>query len=180
MPANGTLAVRTTWRGLVMLAGAFFAVCAAFTALITAIEAWQEHVQARWPDATAQIRSCVIDVAYSEEKYVHIVCSVRFVAEKATIEATVTSRKARAPDKVLFRWPANQVGETEMQSWVDGHPAGTSIQVHYDPANHAKVVLVDADMPLGDARTPGNLRVLGIFTAISAPVLALGLIVRRR
>ena len=67
-----------------------------------------------------------------------------------------------------------------MQSWVDHHPKGTSIHVRYDSANHAKVVLVDADMPLGDATTPGNLRLLGIFTAISAPILALGLIVRKR
>lgn len=163
-----------------MLAGAFFAVCTAFAALITAIEAWQEHVQARWPAATAQIKSCSVDFAYSEEKYVYIACFIRFFAEKETIETLVTSRKARAPNEVLLQWPENQVGEMEMQSWVDDHPEGTSIQVHYDPAAHAKVVLVDADMPLGDATTPGNVRILGILTAISAPILAFGLIVRRR
>ena len=67
-----------------------------------------------------------------------------------------------------------------MQSWVDEHPKGTSIQVHYDPAKHAKVVLADTDMPLGDAETPANVRLLGIFAAISAPILAIGLIARRR
>jgi hypothetical protein len=180
MPANGAHAIRTTWRGFVMLAGIFFAVCTASAALITAIEAWHEHAQARWPAATAQINSCKVDFAYSEERYVYIVCFIRFFAEKETIEAMVTSRKTRAPNEVLFRWPENQVGEMEMQSWVDQHPKGTSIQVHYDPAKHANVVLVDADMPLGDATTPGNLRILGIFAAVSAPILAVGLIVRRR
>jgi len=180
MPANGTPAIRTTGRGFVMLAGVFFAVCTAFAALITATEAWQEHVQARWPAATAQIKSCKVDFAYSEEKHAYIVCFIQVFAERQTIETMVTSRKARAPDEVLFQWPKHQVGEMEMQSWVDNHPQGTSIQVHYDLAKAAKVVLVNADMPLGDARTPGNLRILGIFSAISAPILALGLIVRRR
>jgi hypothetical protein len=75
MPANGTPAIRTTGRGFVMLAGLFFAVCTAFAALITATEAWQEHVQARWPAATAQIKSCKVDFAYSEEKYVYMCAS---------------------------------------------------------------------------------------------------------
>jgi hypothetical protein len=68
----------------------------------------------------------------------------------------VTSHKVLAPDKVFFRWPANQVGESEMQSWVDEHTEGTSILVHYDPVKHAKVVLVDTDMPLGDAKHPAT------------------------
>jgi hypothetical protein len=180
MPANRTHTTQPTWRGFFLLAGMFFAACTAFAALTTSIEAWQEHVRARWPAATAQIESCSVDFAYSEEKYVTIVCAIRFTVEKEIIKARVTSRKARVPNQVYFRWPQNPVGEIEMQSWVDEHPKGKPIQVHYDPAKHAKVVLADSDMPLGNASTPGNLRVLGVFAAISVLFLAVGLIARRR
>lgn len=179
MPVNGTPAPRPGRRGFVLLAGAFFGVCAGCSALVTATEAWQDHVRAHWPAATAQIKTCKVNFAYAEEKYLNIACLIRNNIATETLDATVMSRKARAPDAAIFRWPPHQIGETEMQSWVDAHPAGTSIPVHYDPAQHATAVLIDVGMPLGDARTPGNLRATGLFAAISAAILALGLILRR-
>jgi len=57
-----------------------------------------------------------------------------------------------------------------MQVWVDEHPQGTLISVHYDPANPRRAGLVETDMPLGGPHTPSNLKLLGIF-AISSVVL---------
>ena len=57
-----------------------------------------------------------------------------------------------------------------VEDWVDAHPQGMPIAVHYDPANPKKAVLVATDMPRGGPRTPNNLRLLGI-AALSCVVL---------
>jgi hypothetical protein len=67
-----------------------------------------------------------------------------------------------------------------MQEWVDGHPEGTEIVVHYDPANHNKAVLVTTDMPLGGPRTPNNVKLLGFFAVSCAVLLTIARVARQR
>jgi hypothetical protein len=92
------------------------------------------------------------------------------------IVTEVHSRSTPAPRRVISQHPAMQIGL--MQGWVDDHPPGTPIAVHYDPANHKKAVLVTTDMPLGGPRTPDNLRLLGFFAGSSALLLAIARITR--
>jgi hypothetical protein len=65
-----------------------------------------------------------------------------------------------------------------MQEWVDEHPPGTPIAVHYDPANHKKAVLLATDMPLGGRRTPANLRLMGFFAGSCVLLLAIARIMK--
>jgi hypothetical protein len=75
------------------------------------------------------------------------------------IVSRVHSRSTPAPRRVIWQYPPGQF--QRLQEWVDAHPEGTPILVHYDPANHSKAVLVATDMPLGGPRTPGNVKLLG-------------------
>jgi hypothetical protein len=68
----------------------------------------------------------------------------------------------------------------QLQEWVDEHPEGTPIAVHYDPANRKKAVLVTTDMPLGRPRTPDNLKLLGFFAVSCAVLLTVARVARPR
>jgi hypothetical protein len=65
-----------------------------------------------------------------------------------------------------------------VQQWVDEHPPGTPIAVHYDPADHKKAVLVATDMPLGGPRTPDNLKLLEVTAGSCVLLLAIAGITR--
>jgi hypothetical protein len=67
-----------------------------------------------------------------------------------------------------------------LQEWVNAHSKGTPIAVHYDPANQSEAVLVATDMPLGGARTPGNLNLLGIAALSCVVMVAIVRITRPR
>ena len=60
------------------------------------------------------------------------------------------------------------------------HPEGTSIEVHYNPANPGKAALVETDMPGGGPHTPNNLKLLGIATVSSIVLLGIARIARPR
>jgi hypothetical protein len=68
--------------------------------------------------------------------------------------ASIYSRTVPGPD--VWQYPPNQIGP--LQDWMEAHPPGTPISVRYDPADHAKVVLVATDMPGAGPRTGSNIR----------------------
>ena len=67
-----------------------------------------------------------------------------------------------------------------MQQWVDAHPQGAPIAVHYDPANPVEAVLVVTDMPLAGPTTPGNLKLLAVCAASSVLLLTIARLIRPR
>jgi hypothetical protein len=66
-----------------------------------------------------------------------------------------------------------------MQQWVAAHNAGAPLTVHYKPADPTRAALLATDMPLGGARTPSNLKLLGGTAAIFAVLCAAAYLVRR-
>jgi hypothetical protein len=160
------------WRRFVVLAagvlGLFSGLCTIFALVVTSALAWEEHAQARWPEATAHVERCGVDLYLHRPEAYWIDCSVRYVVAGEEIVSHVHSRTTPAPRRLLYQYPAGQF--ERMQDWVDQHPQGTSVKVHYDPTNHQKAVLVQTDMPLGGPQTPNNLKLLGFF-AVSCVVL---------
>jgi len=154
-------------QGLVGLLGLFAGLCTIFALIVTVAEAWQEHVQAQWPEATARIERCGLDHTSTRrrDRY-YIDCRLKYVAEDHEFIAKVYSRSV--PSRSIWQYPPNQIGSFE--NWVGEHPQGTPIAVHYDPGNPKKAVLVATDMPGGGPHTPSNLRLLGI-AAVSCVVL---------
>jgi hypothetical protein len=159
-------------RGCVMLAagflGLFAALCTVFALFVTAAQGWVEHAQALWPQATARVQRCGLEIYTHKPETYWIDCSVRYTVRGEDIVSHVRSRSTPAPRRVISESPAGEFDH--MQDWVDQHPEGTPITVRYDPANHKKAVLVTTDMPLGGPRTPNNLKLLG-FSAVSCVVL---------
>jgi uncharacterized protein DUF3592 len=160
------------WRGFVVFLlgfmGLFAVLCTIFALLVTAAEAWVEHPQAQWPTATARVQRCGLDIyTYGSNAY-WIDCSLSYTVHGEEIVSHVHSRTIPDPRRVIWQYPKGRF--EQLQEWVDEHPEGTPIAVHYDPANYKKAVLVTTDMPLGGPRTPNNLKLLE-FCAISAAVL---------
>lgn len=148
------------WRGITLLLASFFGLCAAFALVVTLAEGWQEHLQAKWPEATALVQRCEMKIYSHKRELYRIDCSVGYRVRGDWIVSHVYSRSTPAPRRVIWQYPPQQF--KKLQDWVDAHPEGTPVSVHYDPANHGKAVLVETDMPLGGPRTPNNLRVLAI------------------
>jgi hypothetical protein len=163
------------WRGIAGLLGVFAGLCAIFALVVTVIEAWQEYVQARWPETAARIENCTMHQSSTgrRDRY-YIDCYLSYVVDDQRFGLRAYS--SRVPAATVWQYPANQIGP--LQEWVDAHPQGTPAVVRYDPANHRKAVLAATDMPRGGTHTPNNLKLLAFFAAMCAVFLGIVRITR--
>jgi hypothetical protein len=162
--------------GLIMLV-VLSGLCTIFVSVVTAAQAWQEHARARWPEVTARVDRCGLDQTSSgrrEKYYIH--CRLSYVVGAEQNVTNIYSSNVPSPE--IWQYPPNQIGPLE--EWVDEHPPGTPIAVHYDPADHTKGVLVATDMPLGGPRTPSNMKQLEVWAVSFLILLAIARITRPR
>jgi hypothetical protein len=169
--------LRERWRGFVLLAACFAGLCTVFLLVATVAEAWREHVQAQWPEAMARVQRCAVEhyresAGGGSEGY-FISCRVTYPADAEAITATIRSGRVLSP-----AWPDPSAKIERLNDWVDAHPSGAPIAVHYNPAHHDNAVLVTTDMPLGGSRTPGNVKLMGGVAAICVALLAIVAITR--
>jgi hypothetical protein len=122
-------------------------------------QAWQEHLQARWPELTARVDECGLNQTSTgrREKF-YIRCSLSYAVGAERHATKIYSRNVPSPE--IWQYPPDQIAPFE--KWMDDHPQGTLIVVRYDPANHTKIVLV-ANMPGGGPRTRNNVNLLGFL-----------------
>jgi hypothetical protein len=165
------------WLGLAVLV-VFSGLCTIFVSVTTTVQAWQEHAQARWPEATARVDGCGLTRTSSNgARKVYIRCRLSYAVGAEQNTTNVYSSNVPAPE--IWQYPPNQTAPLE--KWLDEHPQGTSIVVHYDPAKYAKIVLVaDYMPPLGGPRTPRNLKLLEVCAGSFLVVLTIARITRPR
>ncbi len=176
MTTEGVRKIQLVWLAVAGL-GLFAGLCTIFVLVVTVAQGWQEHAEAQWPQATALVQRCGLDIyTHKPAEAYWINCRISYLVGAEEIVAKVHSRTTPAPQRVIWQHPANQFGF--MQEWVDQHPPGTPIAVHYDPANHSKAVLVVTDMPLGGPLTPANLKLLKLTAGICVLLLAIAGITR--
>ena len=172
------IAPKANWiRLALMVLVLLTCLCTIFALLVTAAVAWTEHAEARWPEVTARVDRCGLDQTSSgrrESYYIHCRLSYAVGAEQNT--ATIYS--VNAPSRAVWQYPPNQIGPLE--DWVAEHPPGTPIVVHYNPAHHAKAVLVTTDMPRGGPRTPSNVKLLKVCAGSFVILLTIARITRPR
>jgi hypothetical protein len=182
MATDAVLQDQPKWRRFVTLVagalGFFSGLCTIFMLVVTVALAWSEHPHAQWPEATAHIERCDVDLYLHQPEAYWIDCTLRYVVGGEEIVSHVHSRTTPAPQRFVYQYPAGQV--ERMQEWVDEHPERTPITVHYDPANHQEAVLVQTDMPRGGPQTPGNLRLLGLCAASCLVLVTIARIARPR
>jgi hypothetical protein len=184
---NGSGAHMATWKrtnpriskpptvvGLISLLGLFAGLCAAFALVVTAADAWREHVQAGWRAATATIERRSVDqyrTFKSSGGYItwHIRCRVRYFADAEEVETSIRSRSTNSQRDAGW-----------MQQWVDRHEPGSTLIVHYDPDNHNSAVLTETDMPYAGPRTPDNVKLALISSTVCVMLLAVAKLLRRR
>lgn len=164
------------WLGLMVLV-VLFGLCTIFASVVTSAQAWKEHAQARWPEVTARVDECGLNRTSSgrREKF-YIRCRLSYAVGAERNVTNVYSSNVPSPN--IWQYPPNQIGPFE--EWVDEHPPGTPIVVHYDPADHTKVVLVANYMPLGGPRTPNNVKLLEFLAGSFLVLLTIARIARPR
>ena len=168
---TGTEPKRSLIRSGVALLAAFTGLCTIFAAIATAAQAWQEHAQAQWPEATARVDDCGLQQSSTGRRQMYrIRCLLKYEVGAEQLRTSVFSSKV--PSRAVWQYPPNQIAPLEQ--WLDEHPAGTPIVVHYDPANHRNVVLVSTYLPpLGGPRTPSNLKLLTMCATIFLALLTI-------
>jgi hypothetical protein len=167
------------WLGLIALA-AFLGLCTIFVTVATAIQAWQEHDQARWPEVKAQVDRCALNRKSTGWKnWYHIDCRLSYAVGSERNVARIFSVNVPSPD--VWQYPPNRIAPFE--KWVNDHPPGTPLLIHYNPAHHAKIVLAEY-LPGDGPRTPRNLTLLevcsGSFLALLALVRIMPRLLRQR
>ena len=173
---TGTAKVGRFVLGLLALLGLFCGLCALFVLVVTAGVAWQEHVEAGWPEVIGRVDSCGMTQSSTGRRNRYYID--RRLSYRVGGEDFVTSvYSMQAPGPEVWQYPLNQIAPYE--AWVDAHPPGTPVAVQYDPGNHKKAVLVN-DVPNGRPRTRGNLKLLSCFAGLSAICLMIVRIARPR
>jgi hypothetical protein len=109
------------------------------------------------------------------EKY-YIRCRLSYAVGAEQHAANVYSMNV--PSREIWQYPPNQMAPFE--EWVSEHPEGTPIVVRYNPAKHAKIVLVVTDMPGAGPRTPSNVKLLEVCGGSFLFLLAIAGITRPR
>jgi hypothetical protein len=168
-----------TLQGFIGLLGLFFGLCTIFALVVTAAEAWRENAQAKWPAAKARIQRCGVDPYGSGRRASYrIQCRISYLVGDEEIVTKVGSRSIPSPQRMIWEYPSGRLDR--MEAWANGHPQGTAMAVHYDPANHKNAVLVVTDMPLGGPHTPDNLKLLTIAAVGCVVMLSIARIMGRR
>ena len=164
------------WLGLTVLA-VLFGLCTVFASVVTVAEAWQEHLQTRWPEVTARLDKCGLTrTSTGRRERFYIRCRLSYAVGTEQHTANVYSRNVPSPE--VWQYPPNQIAPFE--EWVNEHPQGTLIEVRYDPTDHAKIVLVAANMPGGGPRTPNNVKLLEFLAGSFLVLLTIARITRPR
>jgi Protein of unknown function (DUF3592) len=170
------------WRGCVTFLaatlGLFTGLCTLFALVVTAAQAWQEHTESQWPETTAQVQRCGLELYSRKYRKYWIECSLQYQVHGQEIATRVHALDATDPSRVI--WESSPGGFARMQEWVDEHPQGTTIKVHYDPGHPQKALIFENGMPLGGPRTPDNLKLLGIFAVSCVVMVAIARVVWRR
>lgn len=147
------------WLGLIMLV-ILLGLCTMFASVVTVAQAWQEHVQARWPEVTSHVDECGLQRTSSNgRRNFYIRCRLSYAVGAKQNTTNIYSRNVPTPE--IWQYPPNQIAP--FKEWVDEHPQGTPIFLRYDPADHTKVVVVAANAPFGGTRTPNNVKLLEVF-----------------
>jgi hypothetical protein len=163
------------WLALVGLAY-LFALFTAFVAVATGAQAWVEFRHGQWPATSAHIERCDLKPYQSstgrrlEHSAYYIACDISFeTTQGQSVRTTIRSRRVASPEYTV---PDTGPRIGQMQSWVDQHPPGTVLAVHYDPSDQRHVVLSGTDMPEAGPQTANNVRLL-VVCATACGLLSL-------
>jgi len=168
--------MKLLWLALAVLV-VFSGLCTIFVSAVTAVQAWQEHAQAKWLEVTAHVDTCALRQNSSSPKRYYISCRLAYTVGAEQNIARVYSSNVPPPN--VWQSPPNQIAPLE--EWVGQHPPGTPILMRYNPAYHSKAVMAsDYLPPLGGPHTPHNIKLLEVCAGSFLVLLALARITRPR
>jgi hypothetical protein len=159
--AKASMSSQTLVAFLILFAGLF----SILVLIVTVSEAWKEHAQQSWPTASATVNYCNVDPAALRRSRMswHIACGIHYLAESEETQARLRSRGTTS---------ANEIAA--MQRYVQAHRKGSSIEIHYDPANHSNAVLTSLEMPGAGPRSASNVRLLMVVVFAFLVLLTIG------
>lgn len=158
--------------GFARLFGLFAGICAAFAALVTVADWYDETTQARWPVVSATVERA--DVAVSR----HRKRDGGGKLWKCTSGTTPTGEGRTAT--LISRTVYSEEQAETLRSWAAKYRKGSHVEIRYDPSRQDRAVATSSEGPLAANRTRTDL-ILLVFAAIaSAALLKLAKVLRAR
>ena len=154
--------------GYLSVLGFLFVLCALVMIAKTAIDAYRETKQAKWPSVVATVTQSNVRKTYRKGYEWQIETEVRYLVDGKEQASSIHSRVASSGD------------EREMYRWVSQHPPGTQLPIRHDPDHQGTVVPDAGDMPETGSQVVGDLQMLLIFSVLSVALIAIGRVLRGR
>jgi hypothetical protein len=134
----------------------------------TAADAYRESRQVKWPGVVATITQQVVRKYSGRQDVWRIELEVRYSVNGETLTSDIHSRVG---DSTEIR---------AMRTWASQHQPGTPLPGRYDPAHHNIVVPDAGDMPESGPQVPDDLIMVLIFLLLSAALITIGRVLKRR
>lgn len=168
---NGQPRPQSTFRGILLLLGFFFVLCASFALVVTFIDVWTVTKYSHWPTAQAVVDEAFVTsekpfAKYGNSPIITLNCRLHFDAGARPIETTLLPASTRGsdPERVAI-----------MNDWVNAHPRGSGVAIRYDPERPSRAVLRDFPAGLIPPEHPKeDVVIVGGFGAAAVLAIAIG------
>ena len=154
-----------------LVVGFLLGLCALATCVKTAVDAYQENAEAKWPRVIATITRQAIGESfvgrYNSRSVWYIQSELRYSAGGQELTSSVRSRTSSSQKATMRKWAAR-------------HQPGTYLAIRYDP-QHLDIAIPDAgDMPESGPEAPDDLKMFLLFLLPSIALITAGWALQRR
>jgi len=94
--------------GCLILLVALTGLCTIFASVVTAIQAWQEHAQAQWPQVTSNVGRCaMVRTSSGRRQMFYIRYRLIYAVGEEQNATNIYSRNVPSPE--IWQYPPNQI-----------------------------------------------------------------------
>jgi len=154
-----------------LVVGFLLGLCALATGVKTAVDAYKENAEAKWPRVIATITRQAVGESfvgrYNSRSVWYIQSQLRYSVGGQELTSSVRSRTSSSQ-------------RAAMRKWVARHQPGTCLAVRYDPKYHDIAIPDAGDMPESGPEAPDDLKMFLIFLLPCIALITAGRALQRR
>jgi hypothetical protein len=153
-----------------LVVGSLLGLCALATCVKTAVDAYKENAEAKWPKGIATITRQAVGESfvgrYKPRSVWYIQSELRYSVGGQELTSSVRSRTSSSEKAV-------------MRKWVARHQPGTFLAIRFDPRHHDIAIPDASDMPESGPEAPDDLKMSLLFLLPSIALITVGRALQR-
>ena len=154
-----------------LVVGFLLGLCAQATCVKTAVDAYKENAEAKWPRVIATVTRQAIGESfvgrYHDRSVWYIQSGLRYSDRGQELTSSVRSRTSSSERAAMRKWVARQ-------------QPGTFLAIRYDPRHHDIAIPDAEDMPESGPEAPDDLKMFLLFLLPSIALITAGRTLQRR